>query len=349
MTSQGNGNGRSYVYVGLAGETAPGREIQSGLYRMAEDDQVWQSPAQGLPEAPAIRAIAVHPQKPEIVYVGTQEGPYRSNDHGEHFEKVNVPDHGLPVWSILFHPRDPDVIFAGYESNEIYRSENGGESWRPLPVNVQFPDVTTGPRSNPAKRVLMMSASASDPDQLYGAIEVGGIIRTLDGGGHWENLSHGMYVNDDAVDMHGVLVSSLHSDTVFGIARAGLFRSTDQGCHWSYVTLGPLNDKGQTYCRHICEVPGDPNAIWVAAGPAFRSDRGVLFYSGDGGMTWDEVDMGLQPGSTMFSIAIDQGRPARMYCTTTGGEVFGSQDGGQSWNSHVLPEGASQVYALACG
>ena len=349
MTTGENSNGKSYVYVGLAGETAPGREVQSGLYRMTEDDHVWKSLNQGLPEAPAIRAIAIHPLKPEIVYVGTQEGPYRSNDHGEHFEKVNVPDHGLPVWSILFHPRDPDVIYAGYESCEIYRSENGGENWRPLPVNVQFPEVTTGPRSNPAKRVLMMSGSAANPDALYGAIEVGGVIRTLDGGEHWENLSHGMYVNDDAVDMHGVLVSSLPSGTVFGIARAGLFRSTDQGDHWSYVTLGPLNEKGQTYCRYICEVPGDPNTIWVAAGPGFRSDKGVLFRSIDGGMTWEEVNMGLQPASTMFGIAFDQGHPTRMYCTTTGGEVFGSHDGGQSWSSHLLPEGANQVYALGCG
>ena len=342
-------NGKSYVYVGIAGESTLGREVKSGLFRMSEDEGRWQSLDRGLPEAPAIRAIAVHPQQPGIVYVGTQEGPYRSDDHGEHFEKVDVPDHGLPVWSLLFHPRDPDVIYAGYESCEINRSEDGGETWRPLPVKVQFPEVTTGPKSNPAKRVLMMSGSAANPDQLFGAIEVGGVIRTLDGGDHWENLSHGMYVNDDAVDMHGVLVSSLSADTVFGIARAGLFRSTDQGDHWSYVTLGPLNDKGQTYCRYISEVPGDPNSIWVAAGPAFRGDKGVLFRSSDGGITWEEADMGLQPGSTMFGIAFDQRHPARMYCTTTGGEVFGSQDGGQSWSSHQLPEGTDHVYSLACG
>ena len=90
----------SYVYAGLAGETAPGREVQSGLYRMAEGDSGWTMLRNGLPEAPEIRAIAVHPVQPEIVYVGTQHGPYRSTDHGERWEKVNVPDHGLPVWSI---------------------------------------------------------------------------------------------------------------------------------------------------------------------------------------------------------------------------------------------------------
>ena len=84
-------NTRSHVYVGLAGETAPGRPIKSGLYRMRNDDGEWQLVTRGLPEAPAIRSIAVHPSKPEVVYVGTQSGPYRSTDDGEHWEKGQCP------------------------------------------------------------------------------------------------------------------------------------------------------------------------------------------------------------------------------------------------------------------
>lgn len=340
---------KSYVYVGLAGETAPGRVIQSGLYRMAEGDEEWQLLTKGLPQAPAIRAIAVHPYQPEIVYAGTQNGPYRSTDHGEHWEKVAVPDHGLPVWSLLFHPRDPNVMYAGYESCEIYRSEDCGETWRQLPVSVRFPEVTMAPGANPAKRILMMDASVADLNALYGAVEVGGIIRTLDGGEHWDNLSHGLYMNDDLVDMHGVLVSSWRPGTVFSIARAGMFRSSDWGDHWVHVPLEPLNPKGQTYCRSIREVPGDPKTIWVAAGANFRSDLGVLFRSVDGGLTFERVDLGFQPKSTMFGIAFDEREPRRMYCATSGGEVFASQDGGRSWIARPLPEGATQIYALACG
>ena len=103
-------NRTPYVYVGLAGETAPGRPMQSGLYRLAAGDDRWESATRGLPDAPAIRAIATHPQHPEIVFVGTQHGPYRSDDHGEHWERLDVPDHGLPVWSLHFDPRDPKVM-----------------------------------------------------------------------------------------------------------------------------------------------------------------------------------------------------------------------------------------------
>ncbi len=207
MQSNGANDRASYIYLGLAGETGRGRVVDSGLFRMADGGDEWEPLQRGLPEMPAVRALAVHPQQPEIVYAGTQSGPYRSADRGEHWEKVDVPDHGLPVWSVLFHPHDPDVILVGYENCEIYRSDDAGERWTRLPVNVRFPEITTAPGANPAKRVLMLDASASEPDHLYGAIEVGGTIRSTDGGVHWENLSHGQYVNDDMVDMHGVLVS----------------------------------------------------------------------------------------------------------------------------------------------
>ncbi len=241
---------------------------------------------------------------------GTQSGPYRSADRGEHWEKVGVPDHGLPVWSVLFHPHDPDVILVGYENCEIYRSDDAGERWTRLPVSVRFPEITTAPGANPAKRVLKMDASVGEPDLIYAAIEVGGTLRSTDGGEHWENLSHGQYLNDDAVDMHGVLASRWRPGTVFGIGRAGMFASADRGDHWRHVPLEPLNAKGQIYCRDIREVPGNPRKLWVAAGGSFQSEVGVLLHSPDGGDSWTRVDTGFQPPHTMFALAFDDRQPA---------------------------------------
>jgi photosystem II stability/assembly factor-like uncharacterized protein len=349
MTSNGKNEQASYIYLGLAGETGRGRVVDSGLFRMADGNDEWEPLARGLPDMPAIRALAVHPQKPQIVYAGTQSGPYRSADRGEHWEKVNVPDHGLPVWSVLFHPHDPDVILVGYENCEIYRSDDAGERWTRLPVSVRFPEITTAPGANPAKRVLMLDASASQPDHLYGAIEVGGTVRSTDGGEHWENLSHGQYVNDDMVDMHGVLTSRWRPETVFGIARAGMFRSNDGGDHWKHVPLEPLNPKGYIYCRDIREVPGNPRHLWVAAGAGFQSDAGTLLHSRDGGDNWGRVDIGAPVPHTMFKIAFDERQPARMSAATNGGKVYSSLDGGETWTTLVPPPGGKQVYALARG
>jgi photosystem II stability/assembly factor-like uncharacterized protein len=50
----------------------------------------------------------------------------------------------------------------------------------------------------------------------------------------------------------------------------------------------------------------------------------------------------------MFSIAFDERQPKRMYCASSGGEVFASEDGGESWIERPLPAGATQVYAMGC-
>ena len=341
-------NRRSYVYVGLAGETAPGRPVKSGLYRMAAGDDRWELATHGLPDAPAIRAIATHPERPETIYVGTQDGPYRSDDHGDHWEKLDVPGHGLPVWSLAFDPRNAQVMYAGYENCEIYRSDDGGQRWCQLPVTVRFPEITVAAGSNPAKRVLELAANPVNPDELYGAIEVGGVIRSLDGGEHWDNMSHGQYLNDDTVDMHGVLVGRRRPGQVLAIGRAGLFSSSDRGEHWACARLEALNPNGQTYCRDIRETPGDSKTIWVAGGANFQSDVGALFRSRDGGVSWARVDMGVKPKTTMFALVFDARQPRRMHCATSGGEVFCSEDGGQSWTTRLLPDGATQVYAMGC-
>jgi len=67
MANNGTNDQRSTVYLGLAGETGRGRVVQSGLYRMADGSDEWETLHRGLPEAPAVRALAVHPLNPNIV------------------------------------------------------------------------------------------------------------------------------------------------------------------------------------------------------------------------------------------------------------------------------------------
>ena len=88
MASGGANDQRSHIYLGLAGETGRGRVVQSGLYRLADGSDEWEALQHGLPEAPAVRALAVHPTNRDILYAGTQAGPYRSDDRGAHWERV---------------------------------------------------------------------------------------------------------------------------------------------------------------------------------------------------------------------------------------------------------------------
>ena len=67
MASNRTNDQRSFIYLGLAGETGRGRDVHAGLYRLADGGNEWRAIHTGLPDAPAIRALAVHPLHPEIV------------------------------------------------------------------------------------------------------------------------------------------------------------------------------------------------------------------------------------------------------------------------------------------
>src|SRR5260370_22980812 len=81
MASDGRNNQGSYLYLGLAGETGPGRAVHTGLCRLADGSDEWELLQRGLPEAPAVRALAVHPLEPQIVYTRTQSRPHPSAHH----------------------------------------------------------------------------------------------------------------------------------------------------------------------------------------------------------------------------------------------------------------------------
>src|SRR5260370_37402695 len=81
MASDGRNNQGSYLYLGLAGETGPGRAVHTGLCRLADGSDEWELLQRGLPEAPAARAIAAPPLKPESVHARTHCRTHPSAHH----------------------------------------------------------------------------------------------------------------------------------------------------------------------------------------------------------------------------------------------------------------------------
>ena len=330
-------DGKSYIYVGIGHE--PGYPEQGAIYRCAVGDERWEALSKGLPPQPEVRAIAIHPQRPEMVCAGTHKGVYLSTDHGEHWEQLDTLEE--PVWSLLFNPRNPNVMYAGYEDSQIYRSEDRGENWHPLHVNVDYPVVTLQPRFS-SKRIIGMAADPNRPDEMYAAVEIGGLIRSLDGGESWQGMTDGLYLNEDSQDFHAVTVSPGQPRTVFVVCRLGVFRSSDRGDHWQPLSIEKLTPEGYyrdgSYCRCIDISPGDPRTVYVGAGAAFRADEGVLFRSKDLGANWDRVDLGAKPKATMFGVCRDRRVPDHTVCVARNGEVFTSLDGGNTWKAMPIPE-----------
>ena len=314
-----------------------------GIFRKAADEEHWQPLTHGLPQAPEVRGIAVHPQLPEVVYAGTQAGPYRSADGGDHWERLDFSGPERVVWSFAFDPTDPRVMYCGTAPGAIFRSVDGGEHWKRLPTDLGG-DVV---RMDFPTRTIAIAIDPSNPRALYAGLEVGGVIRSLDAGDTWQAMNDGLAPNVGRLDLHGVQMSAAQPDTVFISVREGLFHSRNRGEHWEAINLGKFSSI--TYCRDLRVAPYDPHTLYVSLGQAARSAAGALYRSPDLGATWDRVDHGFTPRSTMMGVALTPRQPAFVYCCTRDGEVFGTHDGGTVWCAYPLPPGTQEVRAIACG
>jgi photosystem II stability/assembly factor-like uncharacterized protein len=348
-----------YVYAGAAPFALAGnKERPGGLLRQVVGESEWRVLSGGLPDKAEVRAIAIHPHNPQVVYAGTQHGPYLSTDNGENWERLNFPDSGMVVWSILFHPQNPQILYLGTAPSAVYRTDNGGESWKRLPTVEPAGMVRMG---FPC-RTIRLAADPSNPDELYAGLEVGGVIRSLDGGETWsdctrdllklaqqEHLKSQIASDTDTegmMDSHALSVSAARPGTVFLATRMGLFRSSDRGESWQEMEIwrfSPLS-----YARDVQVAPHDPHTLYVALSPAALSKNGSLYRSQDLGQTWQRFDHDGTPRSTMMAVALSRQDPRVVYCATRGGQIFGTQDGGATWQEFALPEGMQDVYAIAC-
>ena len=349
-----------YVYAGAGHWTSAGSgEHHGGIMRKEVGSSEWQILSNGLPLKAEVRTIAIHPDSPATVYVGTQDGPYRSTDSGDTWEKLPFPDAAMLVWTIVFHPQDPTILYLGTSPAAVYRSDNGGDSWQRLSI------IESGGAVNMGfdMRVIRLTIDPSHPNEIYAGLEVGGVIRSLDGGKTWEDCSEDLLrlakldhlksqIGSDTdvegmMDSHAISVSAAQPGKVFLATRMGLFNSGDRGSTWSDMEVGRFSPL--TYARDVQVAPNNPNVLYAALSPAARSEDGSLYRSDDLGQTWMRFDHDVTPESTMMTIALSRQNPDVVHCATRGGQVFGTQDGGATWQEYPLPEGLQDIYAVACG
>jgi photosystem II stability/assembly factor-like uncharacterized protein len=347
----------SHVYVGAARASSG---MKGGIFRQAVGEDRWTQLTNGLPEVTQVQAIVVHPTNPDVVYLGTRSGPYRSADRGEHWERLDFPGEGTEVWSILVHPSNPRILYAGTSPVGVYRSDDAGDSWRRLPNAVQPERVKM---KSFICRVMRLVADPARPEELYAALEVGGVMRSLDGGETWDDCSSDLLklaelpqlkskIDSDTdiegmLDGHAVCVTGAKPGTVFLAVRMGLFESGDRGSTWRSMEIGRFSPL--TYGRDILVSPANPRHLYACLSPAARSKDGSLYRSQDLGESWTRFDHGVKADSTMMAVALHRRDPDQVYCVSRSGQVFGTQDGGRTWTEQHLPDGVQDVYAVACG
>ena len=354
----------SRVFAGAAHfTTRGGTPYRGGLFRKTLDDTYatapWQSLSAGLPENVEVRVIAFHPRARDVVYVGTQDGVYRSRDGGEHWARLGFPDRGAVVWSLAFHPTRPNVIFAGTAPVALYRSDDNGDTWKKLKGAVSPEHCAM----NFPTRVTGIAIDAGNPDDVYAALEVSGVIRSRDGGDTWADISAPLVKlselphlksrltsDTDAsgmLDSHAITISAASPGNPFLAVRMGVFRSGDRGDSWRDIEVGRYSPL--TYCRDVVVSPHDAKVMYACFSPAARSQDGSLYRSDDVGASWRRFDNGVKANATMMSAAVHPHDAATVCCVSRCRQVFATADTGATWRESKLTDDVRDVYAVACG
>jgi photosystem II stability/assembly factor-like uncharacterized protein len=337
--------------------SSTGTKCRGGLFRTTRGEGVWKEITAGLPPNVEARAFAVHPTERDVIYAGTQDGPYRSVDGGEHWERLGFPERNAVVWSLAFHPTRPEVMYAGTAPVGIYRSEDAGDTWKKL-TSARSPEHC--PMGFPTRTVRIV-ADPGRPDDLYAALEVSGVIRSTDGGETWTDLSAPLIKlseqpklksrigtdndSEGMLDSHALAVSAARPGTLFLAVRMGVFRSDDRGATWRDIGIGRFSPL--TYCRDVIVSPHDAQLMYACLSPASRSTDGSLYRSSDLGETWQRYDHGIKAEATMMAVTVHPRDASRVYCVSRCGQVFGTEDAGATWQEHRLPQDVQDVYSVA--
>src|SRR5262249_25899775 len=143
---------------------------------------------------------------------------------------------------------------------------------------------------------------AEEPQRIYLPIEVGGVVRTDDGGATWENIHGGIHD-----DVHALAVHPRRSSTLYAATRTGFGRSDSYGREWVPANEGLEHP----YCRAIGIDAADPDCLYTAAASTnpggWRRPSGAetaLFHSRDGARTWRRLSNGLPPSFAPFIDAL---------------------------------------------
>ena len=264
------------------------------------------------------------------------------------FDGTQHPWEFKRVWHIEPSLTDPDTAYAGVEDAAIFKTADGGRTWQELPGLRGAKGALWQPGAG-GMAVHTILLDPGNPKRIYVAISAAGAFRTDDGGLTWKPINRGLkspyqLPDPDAEVGHCVHRIALHPsrpDVLFMQKHWDVLRSDNAGELWTEVSGNLPSDFGFPIDVHAHE----PETIYVVP---IKSDsehyppEGKLrvYRSKTGGQEWEPLGNGLPQKDCYVNVlreamAVDALEEGGVYFGTTGGQVYCSPDGGDSWQAIV--------------
>jgi hypothetical protein len=312
------------------------------IQRSDDGGKTWHQPGSATNEAPAPGAPPAGVSN-MFVYDASEQSGKPLTTH-QWYDGTQHPWEFKRVWHLEPSLTEPDTVYAGIEDAALFRSADGGQTWKELP-GLRGND--TGPRWQPGAGGMCLHTillDPSDPRRMFIAISAAGAFRTDDAGKTWKPINRGLksqYIPDPNAEVghcvHRIAQHRSRPNTLFMQKHWDVMRSDDAGDNWTEISGDLPTDFGFVIDVHAHE----PETVYVVPiksdSEHFPLDGKLRVYrSRTGGNEWEPLVKGLPQSDCYVNVlrdamAVDSLDSCGVYFGTTGGQVYASADAGNNW------------------
>ena len=293
-------------------------------------------------EGRGAQCLAVDSKDPDTVYVGTSdEGLFKSHDGGGSWDQLSGIEHPR-VTAVAVSPTD-GALYTGTEPSALFVSHDGGASWRELEGMRNLPSAPTWsfPPRPWTSHVRAIALSHADPNVVVAGIELGGVVRSTDGGQTWQDQRPGAQP-----DCHSLAAHSDAPELLYEAGGGGFAQSHDFGDSWQSADDG----MDLHYVWGLAVDAEDPSLVYASAasGPGRAhgggpSEATIYRRAADG--IWEAVLEGL--AAFPYALCSDPESTGTLYAGLGDGTILRGQASGERWEEVArVPSGLQALTAV---